>query len=337
MKRLKETFTALKKTEVGQFMSCLVRRYGASRPPILAAALAYYASFSLGPLLVLFAGGIGVFLRNRPDLSEQASVAITTLLSQMLPLEESTDILAQQGYEALEHILLDGAFFTVVFSVLVLIWAGSNFFTSLQLALEVIFESKSMRPFWRQRIIGLLLVLSVGLVISFEAISSIVLTNVEQGLEALQRSLAGFDIHPLPAIDEINLPSGVFSGGLGGLLTTAIYALSFRYMPHRGASWLSSCLGALFAVIMTVIARQLVLTFLDRDQFNIIYGVITTLMLLLLWLYLSLLLYLLGAVIAAEIDHRSEIAGESSAGEMEPLLDESELARLERDKESQAT
>src|SRR5690606_12473158 len=49
----------------------LYRRYNESRLQMLAAALAYYAAFSLGPLLLLLAGWLAVFLRNRPEIASE--------------------------------------------------------------------------------------------------------------------------------------------------------------------------------------------------------------------------------------------------------------------------
>lgn len=320
-KVLKKQLEVLQGSEVGRFAGGLARRYAASRPPLLAAALAYYAAFSLGPLLILLAGGLGIFLENRPDLAAEAREAMTVLIAQALPLVENSADLAQQGFDVLLRIFREGALLTAVFSVVVLLWAGSNFFAFLQLALEVIFESEHPRSFWRNRLISILLVLAVGLAIGFEVVSSVIFSAVEQALERLRTSLITMDIQTWLWLQNVDLRPTIFSGFLVALVAIVVYTLSFRYMPKRGSTWQGALLGALFAVSATLLARQLMLEFIDRERFNIIYGLITTLMLLLLWFYFSLFLYLLGAILAAEIGLRSERKTRAKKTEIQPLLE----------------
>ena len=52
---------------------------------------------------------------------------------------------------------------------------------------------------------------------------------------------------------------------------------------------------------------QVPITF-NAERFNLVYGVITSLLAILLWLYLALLLALVGAVVAAEVSSRMQSA-----------------------------
>jgi membrane protein len=301
---MREKLKALQETPIGRFLACLVQRFNASRPPILAAALAYYAAISIGPLLILVAGAVGIFLRDRPELAAQTREAITVLVVQGLPFVERGDELAEHSFDVLLAILQEGTWLTAAFSVLVLLWSGSHFFTSLQLALEVIFASADPRPFWRQRLIAFLLISLIGLAIGVEVMVSVVLSAIEQALERMRAGLTEWDPQTWYWLQHLRLQPGLLGNAASLAMLTIAFTLSFRYIPKRGSTWSAALLGALFAVSTTMLARQVMLQFIDREHFNIIYGLITTLILLLLWFYLSIFLYLLGAVLAAELGLR---------------------------------
>ncbi|HHO55777.1 MAG TPA: hypothetical protein ENK21_05265, partial [Trueperaceae bacterium] len=82
---------ALTETPVGAFLWRLYKRYDKSKLALLAAALSYYAAFSLGPLLLLLAGWLGVILRNRPEISAQYKLVLTDLISKLLPFQDNVD------------------------------------------------------------------------------------------------------------------------------------------------------------------------------------------------------------------------------------------------------
>ena len=140
-----------------RFGERLFQRFNDSRLPLLAAALAYYAAFSLGPLLLLLTGGVGFLLRSRPDLAEDARLALVNLVAQITPPQNDQvqTQLIEGSFEALEQLLVEGALVRSVVSLLILIWASSNFFSSLQLALELIFASPHPRNFWRKRLVAI--------------------------------------------------------------------------------------------------------------------------------------------------------------------------------------
>ena len=61
------------------FFKRVYGRYEESRLQMLAASLAYYGAFSLGPLLLLLAGWLAVFLRRRPELISAPLLLVAVL------------------------------------------------------------------------------------------------------------------------------------------------------------------------------------------------------------------------------------------------------------------
>jgi membrane protein len=82
---------------------------------------------------------------------------------------------------------------------------------------------------------------------------------------------------------------------LGGMLT-----LLYRYAPNTPVRWRDAASGGLLACLGLTLARQALGWYLGRiPTYSVIYGAFATLPILLLWIYLSWLIVLFGAVIAA--------------------------------------
>ena len=102
------------------------------------------------------------------------------------------------------------------------------------------------------------------------------------------------------------LPGGLGEGtdlGLGLLrfvLMSAGLMLLYRYVPNTPVKWRHALVGAVFVTLMLGLARWGVGIYLSRVQtYATVYGTFAAVPLLLLWIYVSWLIVLFGAVIAA--------------------------------------
>ncbi|MFO7543938.1 MAG: YhjD/YihY/BrkB family envelope integrity protein [Trueperaceae bacterium] len=289
-KRLGPVFALLKS---------VYRRVTETRVQMLAAALAYYAAFSLGPLLLLLAGWLGVVLQNQPELATEYRDALTSLLADVLPLQVDAADLVSRSFDLVVGELNQGALLRTIVSLLVLVWASGNFFTSLQHALEVIFEVREARAFWRKRLVAVLLVSSVAVVVAIEVVGGV----LASGLRELSRNVnAWLTQHGAPLQDlPISLEPLADLQPTRLLAAVSAFTLTFRYLPRRSSTWLGALGGAVISVLGITIMRSLLVTTFNAERFNLVYGVITSLLAVLLWLYLALLLFLVGAAVAAEV------------------------------------
>ena len=84
------------------------------------------------------------------------------------------------------------------------------------------------------------------------------------------------------------------------LLMTFGLTLLYRFVPHTPVRWKHALAGGLFVALCLALAKQLLGWYLSRiPTYSLIYGAFATLPILLLWIYLSWLIVLFGAVIAA--------------------------------------
>jgi membrane protein len=286
---------ALARTPAYGFVAAFYRRLGEAKVPLLGAALAYYAAFSLGPLLLLLGGWLGVLLRGRPEMAQPFRHALTDLVGQLMPLAEDADELVQTSIDLILTQLAEGALLRTVLSVVVLLWASSSFFTSLQLALEMIFDVREQRGYVRKRLVALLLVLAVAILLIVEVLGVALGDAMVQAWQVVHTWAESIDL----LLPELDLPGGYSPLRLAA--TVGVFALCFRYLPRRHTDWFSAVIGAGFSAVVLVVMRQVLMATFSIDRFNLVYGVITGVVVLLLWLYLAMIGFLLGAVLAAEI------------------------------------
>ena len=278
--------------------------------PMLAASLAYYAAFSLGPLVLIIAGTLGFVLRNRPDLTNEYRTVLIDLLAQIMPLQDNSAELAERAFDTLLTLLQQGVLLNGIVSLIFLIWVSSNFFASLQLALEIIFEAREQRGFWRKRAVAFISIGAVGLVIAFEVVGGLLITSIGEGVSQLQAAFTSIGVTlPLP---DLGLGLRIISQVSRFVLAAVTFTLSFRYLPRRSSTWLGALSGGLFSVVALVVARQLLFLFFNIERFNLIYGIVTRLLAILLWLYLSLMLFLIGALITAHVSQQRQQQAQKS-------------------------
>ena len=279
----------------GHFGLSLISRYSRVRVPLLAASLAYYAAFALGPLLLLLGGWLALALRNRPELAEPYREALTDLTAQLLPLQVDPEALVDASFALIVSQLGEGAFVRSALSVLVLLWASSSFFASLQIALEMIFEVPSPRGFFRKRAVGLLLVVAVAVFVGFELLGGALLAGAAEVWTRLRDLAAGFDV----ALPAAQLPAAF--DVLRALSSTVVFALAFRYLPGRGSDLVGAVIGAVACTLSLHVMQAVLVAGFSLERVNLVYGVVTGLVVWLLWLYAALWLFLMGAVLAAEV------------------------------------
>ncbi len=83
----------------------------------------------------------------------------------------------------------------------------------------------------------------------------------------------------------------VVAGGVSAL---------FHYVPNTHVRWRHAFAGGLFVAIGFAVARQLLALYLSRvPTYAVVYGAFATLPILLVWIYSSWIIVLLGAVVAA--------------------------------------
>ena len=188
-------------------------------------------------------------------------------------------------------------------SVLGVLWSVSNGILALIAGVNLAYNEQDTRGFLRLRMVALLLTVAALVVaavaLGLVAVFPVVLDLV--GLGTLGRSLA-------------NVARWV---GLTLLIGVALAAL-YRYGPDRDrARWRWVSWGAFIAVVLWLAASAGFSLYISNfSNYHETYGTVAGVAILLLWLYLSTFIALLGAEIDSEIEHQTAV--DSTVGPPEP-------------------
>src|SRR5512134_16519 len=118
------------------------------------AGLAYYALFSIFPLLLVFVAGGSYFLD-----SNQVFNTVTQFIQQALPI--SKQAISENLRQVLEERGTAG-----IFSLLILLWSASGMFTNLAYNINLAWPHGSRRNFLQSRLVGLWMILGlIGLIL----------------------------------------------------------------------------------------------------------------------------------------------------------------------------
>jgi membrane protein len=175
--------------------------------------------------------------------------------------------------------------------VLLMLWSASAGMLALDDGLNAVYRIKKNRPWWKRRLIALaLLAASVVLLI-------VGVTAVLAGPSIAEALGLGF------AWRLLSVPIGFVPLVL--LMWLIYYVLPNRNASHaKGAVLGGAAAGTLLWVTVSYIFRLYVVSF---SSYDLTYGVVGAVIVLLLWLQFTALAVLLGAEVAAQIETRDRV------------------------------
>jgi membrane protein len=245
------------------------------------AALAYYAFFSMFPLLLLSISILGFMLEAGVPLAVDAQTVVFDAVNRTLP----------QAQDLVEQIVLTtrrsrGG--TGLVGLIVLAWAASNMFTHARLAFNVIWNTGQPRGIGgavRLRITALAMAIGTGLLLMVATFSDAIVAIIGRYITLLPWS------DMLWAVGRPLLLSAI---------TVVLVTMLYRFLPRARPSWGDVWPGAIVAGIgWELLKRGFVWYTTSVADWNAVYGPITGVIGLLLWLYLSAQVLLFGAEFAA--------------------------------------
>jgi membrane protein len=244
--------------------------------PQRAAAMAYYAVFSL-PSLLLIVIAVGGLLAGDAGIRTEAFAAIDRAV---------TDDVAQLIKQTVTSITSPGrSALMTVFGAVALVVGGSGVIRAAQRALNQIAGDARDADDVAMSLIRALLVIPL---ISLLLVLALATTTL---LSLAQLQVAAYADIPAGFVGAVNaLASGL---SLTALLAVLYIALSPRRLPAR-----SVILGAASATALIVVARTGIGLYVGMANVGAVYGVASSMLVLLLWIYVGNIAFLTGAEIA---------------------------------------
>lgn len=249
--------------------------------PRMAAALSYYTVFSLPPLVIIVVTVAGLFMGD-----QQAQGQL---------VKQIGTFMGESGARAVASLIRNdrapggGSVLTTGLSIAGLLFGATTAFAQIQAALNEAWEVKKDPK--RSGIVRFVVqrALSFGMILG---VAVLLLASIALGTAISAAGGAASSV----------LPAGmgrVTAWGLDIAVSTAVITAGFmavyKVLPDARVRWGDVWHGALAATILFVIGRFLISFYIGRSQPGGAYGAAGSLAILLLWVYYSSMIFLLGA------------------------------------------
>jgi membrane protein len=243
----------------------------------LGASLAYYTLFAIAPILIVATAIAGMVFGTEAVRGE--------IVGQL------DHLLGREGAGVVES-LLEGAsqrragILATVLGTVTFVVAATGAFLELQGALNTIWRVKpnpgaNVKAFVIDRLRSFGLVVAIGF-----------LLLVSLAMTAALAALSGWLARRSSSIPLVWATINVLVS-LG--VTTALFALLYRFLPDVQLRWRDVTTGAFVTAVLFTVGQQLIGLYLGQTGVASTYGAAGSMMILLLWVYYSCQIVLLGA------------------------------------------
>ena len=241
-----------------------------------AAAIAYYALFSIVPLSLITLSVFGLVI-------DQDRIA--QWVFDQIPLKETTGV--RENVDEIIQRARDISPASIGFGVVFLLWSSSGIFGAVRKGLNAATHLRKGRPYWHGKLIDFALIPTLGILIV-----------VSVGLTAVARLF-------LERIDEvgpinINTNETLRIAGyiLPAMVSFSMFLLLYKYVPTVRPPWREALAGAVFATVLFETAKNLIATVVSYASFSrdtAIYAGFGTALAFLVWMFVNASILLLGA------------------------------------------
>lgn len=246
----------------------------------LAAALAFYTSFSMAPILIITLAIVGVMGGHAQELlveqiqsliGDQASTAVTAIIESAKSQPQSSG-------------------FAGIVGVLLLFFSASGVFAQFESSLNVIWDvepaaSDSGAWAWiKKRLFSVGMVISLG----FLALVSLFVSTV-----------LSFFFHSDGQVwSVVNTLATIF-------IFAGLFSLIFKYLPDTKLNWKDALTGGVATAILFAGGKSLIGLYLGKSAVGSAYGAAGSLAVLLSWIYYSSIIVFAGAELTRLLKARS--------------------------------
>lgn len=254
--------------------------FGQDKAPRLAAAIAYYAMFSLAPLLLLAVLVAGQFLSSGTVLDDLFGPA--GIVAQNLGLEAADFLRGLIDTDALQK----GSVIATIAAFVTLFMGATGLFVQLQDALNSMWGADPGPPqgfvnvLWT-RVKSFLMILAIGLLL-------IAFLGVNTYLSAIAQRLG----------DTIGAGAFFVRAGtalLSVLFLAPVFAGIYKVLPDVKLEWREVWVGGFFTSTLFTLGQLGIGLYLGQAAPGSAFGAAATLIVLLLWIYYSAMIFFFGA------------------------------------------
>ena len=277
-------------------MTKVARRWSDNDAGLLAASVTYYGALSLFPLMMILTSAVGFFLKWT-DYGQDARQQILRAMGEQL-----SPMLAENMRHALEQVQ-EHAGYGGPIGALTLLFAAIAIFAQFERAFDRIWNVRSPESATHFQ--------SVLRLVRFRLRAFVMLISLAAMIVAVffaELVFAAFRNHAPQLLWDASWFWSGMELALSISLNALVFGLVYRLLPKVYVSWQHALAGGLLAAVVWEIGRQILAAVVVRIDYTGAYGVLGSLLAVMLWGYYAVSVVFLGAVFVQVIRGESPIA-----------------------------
>ncbi len=270
----------------------------------LASGLAFNCLFTMIPLFLLTASGIGVFLNS----SEAGISQINEILDTIFPPQP----FAINIKESILAVILDVIEYRRsigIFGIIILLWTATALFDALRSVLHRIYHLKRTRGFFVSLMHDVFFILLIFILFITSNISIWAFSLAENVMKNFPQ-LGYFNV----AIVSDALPTTIVI-----LLTAVMFYIVYVYIPDVKPPRRAGIISTITTTVLWVISGKLFALYLGKfSAIGTIYGPYAFILVLLIWIYYSSIIFIIGGIVGQTYWERYKL---KKAGKLKRWVD----------------
>ncbi len=261
------------------------------------AQLAYYFLLALFPLLLFLTSLLGYFAGENSELRTDLFRYLATVLP-----GEASDLIST----TIKDVTEGSGGGKLSFGILAALWAASNGMGAIIESLNIAYDVKESRPWWKSRLMAIVLTIALAVLI----ISALILVLYGHKIAEFVAGSFGFG-------DFFTTSWKILQWPLVLAFVLLAFGLIYYLAPNvHDQKWQWVTPGAVVGVVLWLLVSFGFRTYLHFfNSYSATYGSLGAVIILMLWFYLTGAAILIGGELNAEIEHEMAKAGAPDAKE----------------------
>jgi membrane protein len=244
----------------------------------LSASLAYYTTFSLGPMIIVI-----IFLANIFFGKEAIE---GTIYGQIRGLVGNAAALQIQ--EIIKNAAVSGSStISAVIGIVTLVIGATSVFSEMQDSINMIWSLQVKSDLgWMKMVINRILSFSIVVSLGFLLLVSLIINALLEGFMGRIQQL--FPDLAVIIIYIINLLITL-------MVVSFLFAIIFKVLPDAIIAWSDVAVGSLFTAVLFMIGKFGITLYINKSNVGNAYGASGSLVILLVWVYYTSIILYFGA------------------------------------------
>ncbi len=253
--------------------------FGSNRPVDLAGTTAYFAIFSIVPIIIIIISVFGL-LAGEASIRDKLFEELNVLMG-----SNSTALLkdAIENYQISENSTI-----ATIIGIVFFLVSATTLFSSLQNSINYIWRVQvkadiktNLFKLLKDRVLSFGMILSLGFILLISLI-------IDASIAFLKEFLSTYfnpNVIVLAQLTNVALTLGII---------TCVFALIYRFLPDVKVKWSASWFGAFVTAILFTLGKFLIGLVVGNSNMGAVYGTAGAFIAILIWIYYASLIFYFG-------------------------------------------